>query len=64
MIRIPLEEWEKLSAQDRLEKLENLNTKPSIFQLLIMAIMKWLEEPKRPPLLDTIVFKRRPKFFK
>jgi len=60
MIRIPLEEWEKLSAQDRLEKL----AKPSIFQLLIMAIMKWLEEPKRPPLLDTIVFKRRPKFFK
>ena len=42
-IKIPLEEWEKLTVQDRLEKLEDLNRKPSLFQMLIMVILKKME---------------------
>lgn len=64
MIKIPLEEWENLSAQNRDKRLEELNAKPSLFQMLVMVILKKIEGKKSPPLLDTTVFKRRQNFFK
>ncbi len=64
MIRIPFEEWAKLSAQDRDKKLEKLNKKPSLFQMFIQVILKKMEGKKSPPPLDMTVFKRRQNFFK
>jgi len=64
MKTIPLEDWEKLSVQDRNEKLAELNSKPSLFQLFIMVLLKKMEGKKPAPLLDTVVFKGRRNYFK
>ncbi len=39
-----MEDWEKLSVQDRLERLEELNKEPSLFQMFIMVILKKMED--------------------
>jgi len=64
MKRIPFEEWRDLSVQERNERLAELNSRPSLFQLLIMVILKKLENKKsRPPLVDKTVFKGRRRIF-
>lgn len=56
MKHIPIEEFEKLTVQARLERLEKLNAKPSLFDLLILILQKWLYPPKKIGLLSTKVF--------
>jgi len=63
MRTIPFEEWRELSNTDRDEKLAELNSKPSMFQLLIMVILKKMDGKKSPSLLDTTVFKGRRRNF-
>ena len=55
MRTIPIDDWKKISVQERNEILERANS-PTIIQLLIQALHKWLEEEKSPPLLDTKIF--------
>jgi len=56
MRTIPIDDWKKISVQERNEILKEANAKPSLFRLFIQVILKWLEEPKPPPLLSTKIF--------
>jgi len=65
---IPIEDWERLSVQDRNEILVEANAKPSLFKLFVMACLKLLEDYDKPKRklnkksikqIDTLVFKSR-----
>lgn len=57
MKKIPIEEWERLTVQERNERLEELNAKPSLFQMLIMVLLKKMEDKKPSKhYLDTKIF--------
>ena len=63
MRTIPLEEWIELTVQERQERLAELNAKPSLFQLLIMVILKKLEDKKPSKnYLDTKIFSNKKTF--
>lgn len=56
MKHISIEEFEKLTVQDRLERFEKLNAKPSVIGLLVLILQKWLYPPKKIGLLSTKIF--------
>ena len=53
---LKFEEWRELSNKDRDEILKKANAKPSLFELFLMALYKWIEKPKPPALLETKIF--------
>ncbi len=56
---LDLDYWKEKSVQERIEILEKANAKPSLFRLLLIALHQWLEEPKKPELVDSKVFNLR-----
>lgn len=62
-----MEDWERLSIQERDEILKEANAKPSLFKLFIMVCLKLLEDSDKPKQklkkksirrIDTLVFKK------
>ena len=63
MRTIPFEDWKEMSVQDRNERLAELNSKPSMFQMLIMVILKKMEDKKPSKnYLDTKIFSNKKTF--
>lgn len=63
MKSIELDEWKLKSVKERQEILKAREAPPSLFQMVIMVILKKLEGRKPPRyLLDTTVFKHHDVF--
>jgi len=56
---LDLDLWKEKSVKERNEILAEANAKPSLFRLFIQVILKWLEEPAPPALLETKIFSHK-----